>query len=356
MQRVVEGTKAEALDLEARLRLQLKRQAGIAAEPEASPARTFSSFCLNEYKAHCLRPKKGQLPTTYHRKTKYQLATLIQYFGDTLLDRLTTQQVESFTVSCTDTRDLSISYTNGLLTTFKAVLRRARKLKVPVSDPEIEMLEDDGETSAGVWTKEEIGHLLATARTVRPAIYPLLLVLANTGCRKGEALALRRMDVDAKRNRIHIRVRADWKPKNRKSRTIPVPKDLQEWANSISDASTDYAFKSSRGGRWAFFPTRQFDKVLKVANLEGSPHWFRHSYATHMVMETKDLYLVAGLLGHSHTSVTERYSHHLDEHLDRAGDAFSVGPAKDRVPAPGPEDRASPVELRVIDGGKASGS
>lgn len=40
-------------------------------------------------------------------------------------------------------------------------------------------------------------------------------------------------------------------------------------------------------------------------------------------METKDLFLVSKILGHSHTAITEIYAHLLSDHLDRARDAVS---------------------------------
>ena len=50
-----------------------------------------------------------------------------------------------------------------------------------------------------------------------------------------------------------------------------------------------------------------------------------------MVQATRDLLLVARLLGHSHERVTERYAHLLPDALDVARDAISfsapLGPA-----------------------------
>ena len=43
------------------------------------------------------------------------------------------------------------------------------------------------------------------------------------------------------------------------------------------------------------------------------------------MLQTRDLFLVARLLGHSTAWVTERYAHLLPEHLERARAAVSFG-------------------------------
>ena len=47
----------------------------------------------------------------------------------------------------------------------------------------------------------------------------------------------------------------------------------------------------------------------------------RHSYASQLVLATRDLFLVSKLLGHTHSRVTEVYAHLMTDHLDRARDA-----------------------------------
>ena len=87
----------------------------------------------------------------------------------------------------------------------------------------------------------------------------------------------------------------------------------------------------STGNRYAVWPQRRFDRVRAAAGLQGGPHTLRHTYASHMVQATRDLLLVARLLGHSHERVTERYAHLLPDSLDVARNAISfsaeVGPA-----------------------------
>ena len=143
----------------------------------------------------------------------------------------------------------------------------------------------------------------------------------------------------------YFRVRKDWAPKGRKSRVIGINDALLPWLEKQIPRKSRYVFVSERGTPWRFFPQSQLDAVLEEAGLSGSAHKFRHSWATHFVLRTRDLFLTARLLGHSTAYVTERYAHLLPEHLVRAREALSIS-----LP------EGSPSGLIVIDGGKASGA
>ena len=82
----------------------------------------------------------------------------------------------------------------------------------------------------------------------------------------------------------------------------------------------------SSGHKYAYWPQRKFDRARKAAGLIGGPHTLRHTYATHLVLKTRDLFLVGRILGHTHTRVTELYADLLPDHLDIARDAIDFAP------------------------------
>jgi site-specific recombinase XerD len=67
-----------------------------------------------------------------------------------------------------------------------------------------------------------------------------------------------------------------------------------------------------------------FDRARDAAGLEGGVHKLRHTFASHFLAKEPDMYLLAQVLGHSYTQVTERYAHLLPSHLARARDVVSI--------------------------------
>jgi len=56
-----------------------------------------------------------------------------------------------------------------------------------------------------------------------------------------------------------------------------------------------------------------------------SPHTFRHTFATDLYRETKNIRLVQKALGHSDLSTTMIYTHVVDEELEEAMNNFRGG-------------------------------
>ena len=84
-----------------------------------------------------------------------------------------------------------------------------------------------------VLSTEELGHLLSVARVEFPEFYPLILLLADTGCRIGEALALRWSDVDLVTGIVRIERSVDHAgrlglTKTRRGRVVELSTRLRE--------------------------------------------------------------------------------------------------------------------------------
>jgi site-specific recombinase XerD len=83
-------------------------------------------------------------------------------------------------------------------------------------------------------------------------------------------------------------------------------------------ASTDQALRGE-----AQEGASKAEAAEKIPAIKGGPHRARHTFASHFLTAKPDLFLLGKLLGHSHTRVTELYSHLIPEHLAEARNVVS---------------------------------
>jgi integrase len=87
-----------------------------------------------------------------------------------------------------------------------------------------------------------------------------------------------------------------------------------------------WVFPHRWGGGLAYFPSKLWYRVTKAAKLTGGPHQLRHTFASHFLAAVPDMFLLAKVLGQSHTRITEIYAHLLPGQLDRARNAVNLAP------------------------------
>jgi integrase len=214
---------------------------------------------------------------------------------------------------------------NNELAVLQAVFSYARHLRTPHAQLEIKRLPVREKSRLLVWSTENVQTLMQCCAEMSPAVLSLVTFLANTGARRGEALALRWMDVDLPARMIRITPSADWQPKSGRAREIPISDDLYDVLIALPRVS-EYVFTTITGSPYAFWPKLQFDRARTKAELRGGPHTLRHTFASHFLKTEPDLFLLARVLGHSDTRVTKLYSHLLPEHLARARNAVRFAP------------------------------
>lgn len=310
------GTRKDAEAYEARWRLEL--EAASPADNRIAPP--FSQFSLGRYRIHA----EARLAPGTWRNRKYQIATLVEHFGDTLLTKITSARLEQFQHDRL-AEGVGAIKVNDDVKVLRAILSYARSQGIPAASPQVRRL-PERKTSGRVmvWTADDVEKLYGAFREHSPALLPMTVCMLNAGMRKGEALALEWSAVDLERGLIKIYPSEEWQPKNGEPREVPIGSALRPWLSHkprVVTKKNRSVFPSSTGQRYATWPQKQWDRAREASGVGGSPHVCRHTYASHFLSAVPDLYLLAQILGHSHTRVTELYSHLLPDHLERARNA-----------------------------------
>ena len=154
-----------------------------------------------------------------------------------------------------------------------------------------------------IMDEEDVRLMVKYAGSTRDRILIRLLYLS--GARISEAIGLRWKDVE--NGRLHFF------GKGSKTRTIVVPEALTEELRSLrgpSDEGSDPVFRTVQGNP---LTTRQAQRRIaqtaERAGLEVSPHWFRHSHATHAIEKGAKIHVVQQTLGHASVATTGTYLH-----------------------------------------------
>lgn len=141
-----------------------------------------------------------------------------------------------------------------------------------------------------------------------------------TGLRKGEINNLKWDRVYLDKSPVEIRVTNtdDWDPKTRQSiRNVPLNKSAKEIIESQKGIDQYFVFVSKKGKK--IHPNSPYiavKRALKVLNLNGDVHKFRHTFASHLVMKGASLYEIKELLGHSDIKMTQIYAHLSPKHQE----------------------------------------
>lgn len=186
----------------------------------------------------------------------------------------------------------------------------------------------------------------------------LVLVLAYTGLRIGEASALRVGHVNTLRRRLTIEEsvtevngRLVWSaPKDHQRRSVPYPAflDADIAERMVGKGPGDLLFTTDAGTPVRVRNMRRdwFDLAARVAGVEGlTPHELRHTAASLAVSAGANVLALQRMLGHEKPSTTlDVYSDLFDEDLDAVADALTSARARALADSVRTE---SPIALRV---------
>jgi len=160
--------------------------------------------------------------------------------------------------------------------------------------------------------------------------YLMLRVMSNLGLRVGELVALETRDLDVQRGVLKVRM-----GKGRKDRLLYFNQDdlalVAAWLSkrpkfidgnphgkvfvTLKGGSLDTRYVRAMVGRYA----RRAGIIRRVY-----PHLLRHTFATALFRQSRNLMLVRDALGHSDIGTTQIYTHLVNEELEAAMRDFRV--------------------------------
>ena len=149
----------------------------------------------------------------------------------------------------------------------------------------------------------------------------MVKLFLNSGLRLSEMLDLKWRDINLLTGQLKV-----VEGKGGKDRILWVNdnmlEDLRVWREDQSNnaAQTEYVFSTSYGGRLDKDNVRTmlYKYSQKALNRKISPHLLRHTFATDLLRETKNIRLVQKALGHEDLSTTMIYTHIVDDELEQS--------------------------------------
>ena len=170
-------------------------------------------------------------------------------------------------------------------------------------------------------TQQQLQRFLSVIRKPRDRVF--FILLAVSGRRVSEVLAIRPLDCDWDNSGISFDV---LKKRVKMKQFTPIDKYTMELLKEYVQAKQIYPYERI----FSFDRTTAYRKCIrysqlanldKVGGLTVHPHTFRHTFVREqMVLNNNNMKLVADLINHSSTRVTELYLNYTSNEFREARD------------------------------------
>lgn len=314
-----------------RLRGDLARGKDPAAERRLARAATFRQYLANEYGPWVLANRRTGSETLRRLRQAFAefLPLSMAEITQARVERWRTARMAAETAASTVNRDLAalraaFSHAVGIDLLPAHPLARLKAARVD-SRGVVRYLSGDEEMrlraalterdtrrrlareAANRWRRERSYDELPPYGTYTDHLTPLTLLALNTGCRRGELLALTWADVTGTVLTVH-----GSSAKSGQTRHVPMNREAREvimaWRPADARPSA-YLFPNGEKAGLTTIKTA-WAPLLKRASIEAFRfHDLRHTFASKLVMAGVDLNTVRELLGHADLKMTLRYAH-----------------------------------------------
>ena len=176
------------------------------------------------------------------------------------------------------------------------VLKAEKKVQIPFSKEELELLNRDADFSSFTSSRNEV----------------IIDLLYTTGMRRAELISLCLKDLDWEQRQLKVL------GKGSRYRILPIIeatavkiKKYLEFRKEIPTEAEELLITEKGNKCYPNLVYRVINSYLSnvTSKLKKSPHMMRHSFATHLLDEGADLNTVKELLGHSSLAATQIYAH-----------------------------------------------
>ncbi len=226
-------------------------------------------------------------------------------------DAVTSVDLKEYQAHLVTARGLKPATVNRRLAALKSWLRWCVETGLIAAVPRFPRRVEAVRRAPRALTKTEEARLLrALERGGSARDRALIGLLLFAGLRVGEVVALRREDVKLSERKGKVTVRAG---KGLKRREVPLGHEAREYLRPwLAEHRGEWIFPGQEGNH---ISARAVQNMLKkyawLARLEPekvTPHVLRHTFATRLLREGKDLVIVAALLGHARLDTTAQYT------------------------------------------------
>lgn len=231
-----------------------------------------------------------------------RIDNLIKILGDKKLNAITPFMVQEMRNKIKETR--TIATANRYHAILKSIFNRAKEWRLFYGENPAAIIKIERETPNRLryLSKDEIPRLLEACS---PRLYPLVVLALLTGMRRGEILNLKWEDIDLENRIIYL-----IETKSGRPREIPIMDRLYDLLAPMRKTN-GLVFDIPK-----ITLRRHYDAAIKKGGIPNFRfHDLRHTFASHFVMVTHDLYTLQRILGHSTPVLTQRYAHLSNPHL-----------------------------------------
>lgn len=289
----------------------------ILAYTESTGSNALFSVVAAEWNSE--HDKKISQSSRYVNEPIYK--RVVEYFGKMKISEITLKDVNHF-IDWIVSKKYSRGRCTILLCTVKMIFKYAVMNGYIDSDPSLyaKLPGNLKDNKRNALTSEEI----ETVKAYKDSKFGFFAYfLMHTGCRRGEALALKYSDVDFQNRKISINKalvfsKKDYIQNHTKTesgmREIPIPSVLCEELRKRMTSEDDYIFQKKSGGIYTQSSfVYAWNQYKKMTHLNIIPHQLRHQFATFLYDAGVDVKSAQRILGHSDVSTTMNIYTHLSE-------------------------------------------